>query len=81
MSFAHFYHENNSSLEQPFSANGRRMVGGRKRNKKIILPKAEVRNEQKLESKRFGLNRIQGRLCRENNETKEQTEGLRTTFV
>ena len=68
------------------------MVGGRKRNKKIILPKAEVRNEQKLESKRFGLNRIQGTMCREKvsfrrrpkvygNETKEQTEGLRTTFV
>lgn len=69
-----------------------RTGGGRKRNTKIILPKAEVRNEQKLESKRFGLHRIQGRLCREKvsfrrrpkvygNETKEQTEGLRTTFV
>jgi len=53
MSFAHFYHENNSSLEQPFSANGRRMVGGRKRNTKIILPKGLDGTARTLKAKDF----------------------------
>ena len=71
-----------------WSADGRRKETKHKNN----FAERVGRNGHNLESKRFGLHRIQGTLCREKvsfrrrpkvygNETKEQTEGLRTTFV